>query len=210
MNISDVQFVVLDFETVTPKGRPPEPIELAAMRINPGLKIDSQFKFNHLIRPPEGAPITSFDTAQTGIRWSDVEDAPSASEVLSQFEHLFGSSPCILVAQNARYEASVILRYSVACPSVAKMVFIDTVMLGKYVIPSLTNYKLDTLADYLHIRIPAGRHRALPDVELTVQIFIKLLNLGREKGMVTIDSLKKVACISPQQAEEFIQGSLFG
>ena len=31
--IDDTEFLVIDFETITPKGRPPEPIEVGILRI---------------------------------------------------------------------------------------------------------------------------------------------------------------------------------
>ena len=31
--IDDTEFLVIDFETITPKGRPPEPIEVEILRI---------------------------------------------------------------------------------------------------------------------------------------------------------------------------------
>ena len=87
VTLDEASFVVLDFETLTPKGRPPEPLELGAMRINPGFRIDPKFRISWLIRPPDGVPITPFDTAQTGIRWEDVHAAPSAARSLAENPH---------------------------------------------------------------------------------------------------------------------------
>jgi DNA polymerase III epsilon subunit-like protein len=42
--IEECSFIVVDFETTTPKGHPPEPIELGAMRITTGLHIDILIK----------------------------------------------------------------------------------------------------------------------------------------------------------------------
>jgi len=209
MGIEETSFVILDFETVTPKGRPPEPIELAAMRINPGLHIDSQFKFDSLIKPPEGAPITPFDTAQTGIVWEDVRDAALAAAVLAQLEAVLRHNEYIMVAQNARYEATIISRFSKDCPHVARMPFIDTVALAKHLVPGLPDYKLDTLANHLSVDIPVQRHRALPDVEMTVQIFLRLLEIAQTTSkIVRVIDLKHVAGIKMQTGEP-IQESLF-
>lgn len=210
MRIEEASFVVLDFETVTPKGRPPEPIELAAMCIGPGLKIDSRFQAGWLIKPPEEAPITPFDTAQTGIRWEDVRNAPSAATVITQLETSLRDKKCVLVAQNARYEFAVVSRFSTACPRVAEMPFIDTVKLAKYLVPSLPNHKLDTLANYCSVPIPVQRHRALPDVKMTVQVFLKLLEIGRStnKFMYVID-LRHIAGIETPVAGKQSQMSLF-
>ena len=207
--VGAVTFVVLDFETVTPKGRPPEPIELAALRILPGLVTDPTFKFDRLIKPPDGAPITSFDTAQTGIRAQDVERAPDASTVLREFDQLFQGMPCVLVAQNARYEASILQRFALDCPAAAALAIIDTVTLAKHVCPGLPNYKLNTLAQRFAIPVPVQRHRALPDVELTVSVFKSLVTEARTApGLSTIAELEHVAVVNrPAQKEP--QASLF-
>ena len=210
LRIDQATYVVIDFETVTPKGRPPEPIELGALRICPGLQVDPQFTFDMLIRPPQGAPVTPFDTAQTGIRWEDVENAPVAADVLNEFESILKDSEYILVAQNARYEASIIRRFSNVCKHVANMPFVDTVTLAKYVAPALPNYKLDTLAKHFSVTPPAQRHRALPDVEMTVDIFLRLLEIGRTTGeIMRVADLRQIAGVQTQVDKKISKRSLF-
>ena len=196
IKIEEASFVVLDFETVTPKGRPPEPIELAAMRINPGPQVDHKFKFDNLISPPDGAPLTPFDTAQTGIRWNDVRDKPSVSVVLRELDALLQDRKYLFIAQNARYEAAIINRFPDACQHIINMPFIDTIALAKYLIPTMLNYKLDSLAKYFSIPTPVNRHRALPDVEITLQIFLKLLGMGRKSNKILrVIDLRRIAQI---------------
>jgi DNA polymerase III subunit epsilon len=205
-NVREATFVVLDFETVTPKGRPPEPLELAALRIGIGLEVDKRFRFDSLIKPPADAPITEFDTAQTGIRPSDVEASATAASVMRDFDQLVREHPGILVAHNASYEANILSRYPEDCPYVATLPIIDTVALARHVLPGLFNYKLDALARRFDIPIPTERHRALPDVELTVRVFIKLLDDPRSPQ--TIKELRRVAGIIPPEPD--LQASLFG
>jgi DNA polymerase-3 subunit epsilon len=210
LSIDEGHYVVLDFETVTPKGRPPEPIEIAAMRINPGRQVDAQFKFNRLIQPPNGAPITPFDTVQTGIRWDDVRAMPMAQAVLTEFDERLEGTQYVLVAQNARYEAAIIQRFSSECPRASKMPFVDTVALAKHLLPGPGNYKLDTLANHFSIPVPAQRHRALPDVQLTVQVFLQLLQVGLStKKIKLIGDLRRVGGIKRDSGEKSDQISLF-
>ena len=207
--IEQTAFIVLDFETVTPKGRPPEPIELAALRILPGLVLDTALKFDQLIKPPAGAPITPFDTAQTGIRAQDLEHAPSASTALREFDAMLQGVPYVLVAQNARYEASILQRFAIDCPTTAALTIIDTVSLAKHICPDLPNHKLDTLAARFGIPIPVQRHRALPDVELTVRVFLSLISETKaERGLTTIAELRRVAGVN-RPAQKEVQTSLF-
>lgn len=210
LNVDEAYYVVLDFETVTPKGRPPEPIELAAMRIMPGRELDKEFKVDRLIRPPEGASITPFDTAQTGIRWEDVRNAPTVNPVLKELERRLEGIEYVMVAQNARYEAAIIRRFSSECPRVSKMLFVDTVALAKHLLSGLQNYKLDTLASHFSIPIPVHRHRALPDVQITVQVFLQLLKLGLSvKKIRTVGDLRRTSGIKTDIEGETPQISLF-
>lgn len=176
--VTDMTFVVVDFETVTPKGRPPEPLELAALRLEPGLVLDPTCCFSWLIRPPADAPLTEFDTRQTGIRAQDIVDAPDAATVLHRFDEHLGHELPVLVAHNARYEAAIFRRFAHHCPQAAALSFLDTVALSKHMVPGLPNYKLDTLAHHFGLAIPADRHRALPDVALTLQVLLRLLRLS--------------------------------
>lgn len=209
--VRDAMFVVVDFETVTPKGRPPEPLELAAMRLSPGLVVDPAFQFSQLIRPPADAPLTAFDTQQTGIRARDIADAPDVTPVLCRFDECLGQDVPLLVAHNARYEAAIFQRFSACCPQAAALSFVDTVALGKHVLPGLANYKLDTLALHFHLAIPTHRHRALPDVELTIQVLQCLLWLYMEKvpQASTIDLLHAAGLMAPSAKETPIQTSLW-
>jgi len=211
--IEEISFIVVDFETVTPKGHPPEPIELGAMRVSKGLHIDSSFAMSWLIKPPEHAPLTAFDTQQTGIGWQDLRDRPAAQVSLAEFEVLLQEDEYVLVAHNASYEAAIFQRYAYVCPRVAAMLCIDTVALGKLLAPGLANYKLDTLADHFSLPIPLARHRALPDVELTGQIFLRLLatRAGAHSSITTIADLKRVAGLkgSFQQQKLPVQMGLF-
>lgn len=212
--IASASFVVVDFETVTPAGRPPEPIELAAMRILPELRLDRQFHANWLIKPPDDAPFTAFDTRQTGIREEDVCDKPAAAPILQEFEALVCNAqtdhPVILVAHNASYEANIIGRFAEICPSLAALRFVDTIALAKQCLPALHNYRLDTLARYFSFPLPPDRHRALPDVQLTVQIFLRLIHLYLEKKpAATVGDLKHLAGIASKNQQAF-QMSLFG
>ncbi len=209
--IRETTFVVVDFETVTPKGRPPEPLEFAAMRLGPGLIPDPTFRFSQLVRPPDDAPLTTFDTQQTGIREKDIADAPDAFTILHQFDECLGQELPLLVAHNARYEAAIFQRFVTCCPQAATLSFLDTVALGKHLAPGLANYKLDTLAQHFHLLIPANRHRALPDVELTIQVLQHLLSGYLEKApQATIVDLLRIGGIKPPPApEEPVQISLW-
>ena len=47
--INDTEFLVIDFETITPKGRSPEPIEVGILRIKQN-KIDNNASIDWLLK----------------------------------------------------------------------------------------------------------------------------------------------------------------
>lgn len=189
-SLSESRFLVIDFETVTPKGRPAAPIEVAVLPIATGFTVDRAAAFSTFICPPPDSPLTPFDIQQTGIRPSDVAGAPTAEAALMQVDEAFGSFPDALVAHNAPYEAGLLSHFSPACPRLSSLPFIDTVALGRSLLPDLANHKLDTLAAGLAVTTEGDRHRALGDVLLTAAIFIRLAASARaDHGWDDLDAL---------------------
>ncbi|HAN09624.1 MAG TPA: hypothetical protein DCP90_03310 [Clostridiales bacterium] len=199
--LKDTSFLVIDFETVTPKGNPPEPIELGILRINNACEIDYKFGKCTFIKPPQGIRLTRFDTEQTGITEVDLVNAPSSVEIMKKLDGVCGQREYIFIAQNAKYEANIISRYAEKNPNLAKTKFIDTILLAKNVIPDLPNYKLDTIAQALVIESPKDRHRALPDCILTAQIFVKLLEIiNKREKMIFLQELLEIAEIKTKHS----------
>lgn len=170
-------FAVIDFEATTPAGRRPEPIEVAVIqvRFNGGRWVEAG-RFSKLMRPPPHAPVTPFDTAQTGITPQMTATAEPAAVVLAELDaRLPGDQPCLLVAHHASTEAGMLHDYRDHCPQLAHTDLLDTVRLARVLYPHLHSHKLDTLLAHLGIPQPPGRHRALPDVQATVQVFCEML-----------------------------------
>lgn len=172
-------FVVIDFETTTPKGFRPQPVEVAAVTLRDrGAGLVEAGRFCELIRPPAHAPITPLDTAENGLRPDDVAGARPAVQVLADLDDWLTAPPCLLVAHNAHTEAGLLYDYREHCPRLAATHLIDTVKLARTVFPGLSSYSLDHLVFHLGIPRPARRHRALPDAEVTAQLFTRLINDG--------------------------------
>ncbi|MEM7128798.1 MAG: 3'-5' exonuclease [Chloroflexota bacterium] len=206
--VDQIPYIVLDFETVTQAGSPPEPIELGAMRINPPGQIDPDFEVGWFIRLPGHMPTAIMDH-RAEFHGINFQSQPSAQEVFRRFDSVCGSAPFVAVAHNANYDASFILRYAESCPHLASMPFIDTVKLSRHLLPGLSSYRLDSVAEYFKLAIPFDRHRALPDVRLTCEIFIRLIRLWQaEHQDQRFFLLKKVAGI--RTTPNPVQPSLFG
>lgn len=191
--IKETEFLGIDFETLTPKGSSPEPIEFGIQKIN-GYNIDVKSSVNWLIKPPNDLSVKPFDIYKNGIKESDLIGKPSIYDIMNKVNNICMKEKYIFIAQNAKYEANILARYTEKYQYIAKTPIIDTILLAKYVLPNLYNYKLDTLAHTLNLKIPKDRHRALPDCLLTAQVFLRLLEIQSEKNeLIYLDELLKIA-----------------
>lgn len=199
--IKDTEFLVIDFETITPKGRSPEPIEVGILRIKQN-KIDDSASINWLIKPPEGLHLTYFDKMQTGITEKDLMHGIEAKRAMRIIDKSCLKKDYIFIAQNAKYEANILSHYTDEFRGIAKTPIIDTILLAKQILPKLPNYKLDTLANSLGLRIPRNRHRALADCFLTAEVFLRLLELQKEnQEIIYLDDLLNIAKIKTKYSE---------
>ena len=99
------KFVVIDFEAVTPRGRRPEPVEVAALAgvITPeGWRETGRFET--FIDPPADIPVAEFDNPLTGITRPMLAGAPAAPVALKALEDRLTRPPYLLVAQGAHAE----------------------------------------------------------------------------------------------------------
>jgi DNA polymerase-3 subunit epsilon len=158
--VKETEFLVIDFETITTKGRSPEPIELGIQKIN-GFNIDTKASVSWLIQPPEGLRLSTFGAIQTGIKESDLVGKHSIDQVMKIVNNSCMKKDYVFIAQNAKYEANILSYHTKKYQGIAKTPIMDTILLAKHVLPNLPNYKLDTLAHTLNLRIPEDRHRAL-------------------------------------------------
>ena len=199
--IYDTEFLVIDFETITPKGRPPEPIEVGILRIKQN-EIDNNASIDWLIKPPDGLHLTHFDTMQTGIKEQDLVNRIDAKRAMRMIDKSCSKKDYVFIAQNAKYEANILSHYTDECRGIAKTPIIDTILLAKHVLHKLPNYKLDTLANTLGLQIPKDRHRALADCFLTAEVFLGLLKLQNEKGEIKyLEDLFRIAKIETKYSQ---------
>nr|WP_228873904.1 3'-5' exonuclease [Streptomyces halstedii] len=194
-------FVGIDFETLNPAGRRPEPIEVAAVagKLTEDGSWRENGRFERLIRPPDGVHFTSFDTAQTGITAAMIQRAEPASAALAALEALLAHPPYVLFAHNAPYEAGLIYDQEPSCPDLARLPMLDTVRLARTAYPELPRHRLDDVLSHLGMPPPAGRHRAMPDVAATCAVFARMVTDGARAGRwSTLADLLRVAGIEPK------------
>lgn len=171
--------------------------------------LDGGSRFSKLMRPKQ-APVTSFDTAHTGITPQMVAAAEPAAVVLAELDAAFLSNqPCLLVAQHASTEAGILHDYREHCPRLAHTDLLDTVRLARALYPEFPSHKLDTLLEHLGIPQPAGRLRALPDVEVTAQAFRERISYaGTSPTWTSLRDVRR-ACLVAARANRPQQDGLF-
>ncbi|WP_210717363.1 3'-5' exonuclease [Amycolatopsis acididurans] len=179
------QLLVLDFEGLTPAGRPPEPIEVAATKLEyrNGTLVEID-RFESLIEPPAGIPVTWRERA-VGFTPAMLASAPPAGEVMAALDRLLPapddettSWPYRVVAHGAATERTLIYGQRQHCPNLAATPLLDSVRLARTVLTGLAHHGLSDVARHLGIPIPTDRHRARADVELTVTVLTRLLEQG--------------------------------
>jgi DNA polymerase-3 subunit epsilon len=170
--LAHVTPVVIDFEYTTPTGAPFEPIEVAvqALHVREG-QLERAAQWEALMRPPRHAELTPFDIGQVSITPDMLAERPSAGEVMAELDRRFTAGPYVLVAHHAPAEAGLIYAYREYCPNLARIDLIDTVRLARNLYPDLSRHGLDYMLRHLQIPAPANRHRAMADVQVTVELF---------------------------------------
>ncbi|MFF4859931.1 PolC-type DNA polymerase III [Streptomyces rubiginosohelvolus] len=206
--------VVIDFEGLTPAGRPAEPIEVAALalRAREGRLVEVG-RFEALMRPPADAPVTARDVQLKGITQRMLDSAAPAAEVMARLDAHLTAPPYRLVAHHASTEAGIIARQAAHCPVLASTPLLDTLRLAKAVLPGLRSYGLDSLLDHYAISTPPGRHRAMPDVEVTSEVLNRLLDDGvaaaRWSTLLELDMAGGLQPFRPPTGPEAAQVPLF-
>ncbi|WP_028649038.1 PolC-type DNA polymerase III [Nocardiopsis sp. CNT312] len=189
-------FVIIDFEATTPAGHPAQPIEVAALALRHEQgEWREAGRSTSLIRPPAFAPVTSANTIQNGLTPEHFTTAPTPAEALGALDRRFtADSRYLLVAQHATTEANIIHHQREHCPTLARIDLLDTIPLARHLLPGLDNYKLDTLLAHYSIPFPADRHRAYADVDVTAQVFMRLIDAADRAGELhDLADLVKVA-----------------
>ena len=175
-------YVVFDIETTGLDPEFDEIIEIGAVKIKDGIKIDT---FNSLIKPEYERD--EFITELTGITNGMVENAPSIDEVLPKFMDF--TRDYIIIGHNVNFDINFIYdNLEELNISPITNDFVDTLRISRRLIPELKHHKLSDLANYFNIDTN-GSHRALKDVEITSEVLNNLNKMIIEKYQ-NIDNFK--------------------
>jgi DNA polymerase III subunit epsilon len=165
-------YAIVDIETTGGSSRIEKITEIAIYQ-HDGEKITGEFVT--LINPERNIPY--FITNLTGISNEMVEDAPRFFEVAKTIIEL--TEGRTFVAHNARFDYSFIRQEFKSLGYNFKRNILDTVTLGRKLIPGHRSYSLGNICKDLNIVIN-GRHRAAGDALATVRLFEILMGKDRE------------------------------
>lgn len=179
----DDTFVVFDLETTGFSAEVDRIIEIGAVKISGGKIVD---RFSTFVNPE--IPISFRIERLTGINDSMVLNAPKINEIMGEF--LEFCKGAVLVAHNAEFDTSFIANKAAKMGIEVKNTIIDTVLLAQFVIPNLHNYKLDTLCKHLGVSLE-NHHRAVDDAAATADMFIKLVEMLKERDIFTVEKLNE-------------------
>ena len=193
--LDELDYVVVDVEATGAKLPPNRIIELGAYRISGGKIVDS---FLTLVNPEIAIP--RFVMTLTGISNEMVKEAPLFAEVAPRWLEFV--SDAVLIAHNAPFDTNFLNHEIARVYPGHRMInaHLCTVTLSRHVIPGLTNYRLDTIADHFSIPILA-RHRAGSDALATAEIFLHLLDRLHERGVKNLAAARAYKFVRAEDSE---------
>ena len=185
--IVESEFIIFDVETTGLSPRWGDRIvEIAALKIK-NLKIIERFET--LVNPEREISYGAFRV--NGITQSMVQDAPKAVKVLPDFLEFMGEG--CLVGHNVNFDLGFLHQeLSLAGHSslMGKMA-LDTIRMAKGFLPPLPSYSLSSLVYALSLD-RQQTHRAMSDVELTLQVFLHLVKVAQQRNVDNLEQLVRL------------------
>jgi len=179
--LADLTYTVFDTETT---GLEPsngdEIIQIGAARIVNNRLLRQEI-FNQIVDPerplkPESIPIH-------GITEDMVRGKPNIDVVLPAFHEFCEDT--VLIAHNAAFDMRFLQLKEERTGIRFTQPVLDTLLLSAVAQPNQESHKLDALLERLGIECET-RHNALDDALATAEVFLKLVPMLEEKGIVTV------------------------
>ncbi len=179
--LSDLTYTVFDTETT---GLEPsngdEIIQVGAARIVNNRMLRQEI-FNQLVDPecplkPESIPIH-------GITEDMVRGQPNIDIVLPAFHEFCEDT--VLIAHNAAFDMRFLQLKEERTGIRFSQPVLDTLLLSAVIHPNQESHKLDVILERLGIQI-GSRHNALEDALATGEVFLKMIPMLEDMGIVTV------------------------
>ena len=175
--------VALDLETTGLYAEQDAILEIAAIKFQGATILD---KMETLISPGRSIPFRV--QRLTGITPQHVANAPSFESISGPVQHFLGDYP--IVGHSIPFDVGFLRRRGL----VRNNPLIDTFELATVLLPSLPSYNLGQVAEALGVQVTLGRHRAMVDTILAMQVFLALhqrlqaIDLSLLKDLANLDA----------------------
>lgn len=186
--LSELTYTVFDTETtgLNPAGGD-EIIQVGAVRIVNG-KLLRQETFEQLVDPKRGIPAVTIPIH--GITPDMVAGQPDVTQVVPAL-HAFAQDT-VLVAHNAAFDMRCLQVKEKVTGVVFDQPVMDTLLLSAVVHPQQESHRLEAIAERFNVNV-IGRHTALGDALVTAEVFLKLVPLLAEQGILTVGQAREAA-----------------
>lgn len=175
--------VALDLETTGLHAEQDAILEVAAIKFQGKDVIDT---FETFVSP--GRPIPYRVQRLTGIKSEQLVGAPTFETIAKKLQFFLGDLP--IVGHSIPFDVNFLQRRGLA----RNNPLVDTFELATVLLPSVTSYNLGQVAESLGIVVPDGRHRAMVDTVLAMDVFLALherlqsVDLALLKDLANLDA----------------------
>ncbi|MBZ4663511.1 MAG: PolC-type polymerase [Caloramator sp.] len=177
----DGEFIVFDIETTGFNPQTDEIIEIGAVKIKNYQIVD---RFSVLINPERH--ISEEIQKLTGITNEMVMDKETIIDILPKFIEFVGEG--VLVAHNAKFDTGFLREKFKKFNLPFNYSILDTLPLARWLLPDLKRHKLNVIAEHLGISLE-NHHRAVDDAEATAHIFLKFIDMLKEKEISKLSDI---------------------
>ena len=157
-----------------------EIIQIGALRVEDG-HVCADEAFEALIDPQR--PINPESEKIHGIRDEQVRGKPTITQVLPEFYDFCEGS--VLLGHNVAFDMRFLQMKEASCRVVFRQPVIDTLLLSAVAYPNQVHHSLESSMGLLGVSIE-HRHSAYSDAVATAQVFLKLVPLLEERGVITL------------------------
>ncbi len=186
--LTELTHTVFDTETtgLNPSGGD-EIISVSAVRIVNGRLLRQEI-FDQLVDPRRS--LSQASTNIHGISAEMLRGQPTIEQVLPVF-HKFAENT-VLVGHNAAFDMRLLQMKEAKTGLKFTNPVLDTLLLSAVLYPNQQDHSLEAIAARLGINI-IGRHTSLGDAILTGEIFLKLIPVLAERGIITLADARRAA-----------------
>ncbi len=186
--LDQLVYTVFDTETTgLDPGGGDRILQIGATRIVNGKLLRGEC-FDQLVDPERAIPEASIPIH--GISQQRVRGQPTIEQVLPAF-HAFARDT-VLVGHNVAFDMRFLQLAEAASGVRFEQPVLDTLLLSQVVHPNQDSHRLEAIAERLGVTM-VGRHTAIGDALVTAEVFLKLLALLRQQGIITLGQAREAA-----------------